>query len=253
MLKKYIAFRIKGKKRVCETFFKQQPETSCSQALNLMMNLIHHDLCWKGPAGQGVQQSSDDNTAQSFLTHCEADEWGDSAEPQAYSAGPREVWQKPWWHWLPEGKSQDYERKPKSSPRLQENRLGVFRDLGLVLSSLKISKAGDSLSIIFLVNVFSHLPLYCLLSFYGAAAGSSCLCPSAKLLSLNCWSWFICHGQPCTHSFLFHWPELSCGVLFSSVNISVLQVKVVIRLLRRGKSERNKGAAGAIFSLSFWN
>lgn len=52
-------------------------------------------MCWKGPAGQAMQQGADDSTAQSCLTHCEADEWGDTAEPQTYSAGPCEVCQKP--------------------------------------------------------------------------------------------------------------------------------------------------------------
>lgn len=36
--------------------------------------------------------------------------------------------------------------------------------------------------------------------------------------------------------------------MFSPVNISGLQVKVVIRLLGRGKDERNKGTAGVIVS-----
>lgn len=94
MFIKYMAFRMK--KRVCGTFFKQA-ETSCSQGLNLVVNLRHHEMCWKGPAGQAELQVSDDSTHQSFLTQ-EIEKLmsaGDTAEPHAHSAGPCGLWQKP--------------------------------------------------------------------------------------------------------------------------------------------------------------
>lgn len=60
-----------------------------------------------------------------------------------------------------------------TAPDFSRTDFGLFRDQGLVLSSLKILKAGDSLSTTLPVNVFPPLPLSYLLSFHGAAVGSS--------------------------------------------------------------------------------
>ena len=57
------------KRKVNETFFKQLAEASCSQTLDLMVDLSHCDICWKGHAA-GHKQSSRflEGTDDSFLT-----------------------------------------------------------------------------------------------------------------------------------------------------------------------------------------
>lgn len=100
------------------------------------------------------------------------------------------------------------------------------------------------------VSVFLPLPSFCLLSFCVSAAVPSSVSSAAKHFD---WTfkvnllWSVVYR----HSLWFQWlVQVSrlVGLLFFPLNISVPQVKVVIRLLGRCKDERNKGKTDVIVS-----
>lgn len=184
---------------------------------------------------------------------CEDDEWGETAEPHAYSVGPCELWQKPWWHWVHEGKSQDYERSPKSRITAPYFRRTDFKSSGTWALFCPVWKSPKPVILwasfpLWMSFPLFHCPVFCLLMV-------QLLDHPVSVQLLNSFHWTVGADWSALVSHvltdfcftdLFWLPVLWCLILSST---AVLQVKVVIRLLRRGKDERNKGTAGAIFSL----
>lgn len=140
---------------------------------------------------QAIQQVSGGHRWQLLDTgDWEADEWGDTAEPHAYKQGDIVLGDVKFGKNLDDTvcvmvkvsimKAGNKAKSRITAPDFSRTGFGLFRDQGLVLSNLKISKARDSLSTTLPVNIFSPLPLPYLLSFHGVAAGSSCVSSAAK-------------------------------------------------------------------------
>lgn len=180
----YCIYRME-RKEVKETFFKQLSEVSCSQALDLMVGLSHRGICWKGHAA-GHKQSSRclEVPDENFLTQVVEKLMSGQTLLNLMLRSKETVLQNVKFSRnlddtdsvmvkvkIMKGGNKAKSRIP--APDFSRTDFGLFRDQVLVLSSLKILKARDSLSATLPVNVFSPLPLSYLLSFHGAAVGSS--------------------------------------------------------------------------------